>query len=127
MYVPKNTKLRTEIIKLHHNSPVAGHPSQWKILKLILHNYWWPRITQKVNYYVSGCDKYQWMKSFPEKPAEKLKPNKSTIASWKDITTDLITGQPEAQGYIMYSSSSAAITQSRHILFQLIQQLWPKV
>ena len=88
-----------EIIKLHHNSPVAGHPGQWKTLELILHNYWWPGITQKVNDYVSGCDKCQRMKSFPEKPAGKLKPNESTIAPWKDITTDFVTGLPEAQGY----------------------------
>ena len=53
VYVPKNTKLRMEIIKLHHDSPVAGHPSQWKTLELILRNYWWPGITQKVNDYVS--------------------------------------------------------------------------
>ena len=39
------------------------------------------------------------MKSFPEKPAGKLKPNESTIAPWKDITTDFVTGLPEAQGY----------------------------
>ena len=77
---PKDTKLQTEIIKLHHDSPIAGHPGQWKTLELILCNYWWPGITQKVNDYVSGCDRCQRMKSFPEKPAGKLKPNESTIA-----------------------------------------------
>ena len=86
MYVPKDTKLRTEIIKLHHDSPVVGHPSQWKTLELISRNYWWLGITQKVNNYVSRCNKCQRMKSFPEKPAGKLKPNESTIAPWKDIT-----------------------------------------
>ena len=39
------------------------------------------------------------MKSFPEKPARKLKPNEATSAPWKDITTDFITELPEAQGY----------------------------
>jgi len=28
VYIPKNIKLRLEIIKLHHNTPVAGHPGQ---------------------------------------------------------------------------------------------------
>jgi len=28
VYVPKNIKLRLEIIKLHHDTPVAGHPGQ---------------------------------------------------------------------------------------------------
>jgi len=30
------------------------------------------------------------MKSFPEKPAGKLKPNEATTQPWKDITTDFI-------------------------------------
>ena len=42
VYVPRDMKLRTEIISLHHNSPVAGHPGQWKIQELISRNYWWP-------------------------------------------------------------------------------------
>ena len=116
VYVPKDTKLRTEIIKLHHDSPVAGHPGQWKTLELISHNYWWPGITQKVNDYVSGCDKCQWMKSFPENPAGKLKPNKSTIAPWKDITTDFITGLPEAQGYDALFVTCCRHTKQAHII-----------
>ena len=80
VYISKNTKLQTEIIKLHHDSLVAGHPGQWKTLKLISRNYWWPGIIQKVNDYISGCNKYQQMKSFPDKPAGKLKPNESTTA-----------------------------------------------
>jgi len=28
MYVPKNEKLRLEIIWLHHNIPIAGHEGQ---------------------------------------------------------------------------------------------------
>ena len=36
VYVSKDTKLQMEIIKLHHDSPVAGHPRQWKTLELIL-------------------------------------------------------------------------------------------
>ena len=36
------------------------------------------------------------MKSFPEKPGGKLKPDESTIAPWRDITTDFVTGLPEA-------------------------------
>jgi len=78
VYVPKDIKLRLEIIKLHHDTPVAGHSGQWKMLELVTHNYWWPGITMQVKNYVSGCDCCQRMKSFPEKPAGKLKPNEAT-------------------------------------------------
>jgi len=82
VYVLKDIKLRLEIIKLHYNTPVAGHPGQWKTLELVTYNYWWPGITMQVKNYVLGCNQCQWMKSFPEKPAEKLKPN-SQLSSWR--------------------------------------------
>jgi len=56
VYVLKDIKLRLEIIKLHHNTLVAGHPGQWKTLELVTQNYWWPGITMQVKNYVSGCD-----------------------------------------------------------------------
>ena len=40
VYIPKDTKLQMEIIKLHHDSLVVGHPGQWKTLELISCNYW---------------------------------------------------------------------------------------
>ena len=116
VYISKDAKLRMEIIKLHHDSPVAGHSGQWKTLELISCNYWWLGITQKVNDYVSGCDKCQRMKSFPEKPAEKLKPNESTTTPWKDITTDFVTGLPEAQGYNALFVTCCHHTKQVHII-----------
>jgi len=59
VYVPKDIKLWLEIIKLHHDTPVAGHPGHWKTLELITRNYWWPSITMQVKNYVSGCDQCQ--------------------------------------------------------------------
>ena len=41
VYVLKDHKLRIEIVKLHHNTPTAGHPGQWKTLELVTCNYWW--------------------------------------------------------------------------------------
>ena len=56
------------------------------------------------------------MKSFPEKPAEKLRPNESTIASWEDITTDFITGLPKAQGYDALFIMCCHHTKQAHII-----------
>ena len=48
VYVPKEEKLRTEIIWLHHDTPIAGHGGQWKTVKLVTRNYWWPGVTKEV-------------------------------------------------------------------------------
>jgi len=40
VYVPKDEKLRLEIIWLHHNILIAKHRGQWKIVELVTKNYW---------------------------------------------------------------------------------------
>jgi len=40
VYVPKDEKLRVEIIQLHHDMPIAGHGGQWKTVELVTRNYW---------------------------------------------------------------------------------------
>ena len=35
VYVPKDDRLRAEIIRLHHNTSVGGHGGQWKTVELV--------------------------------------------------------------------------------------------
>ena len=37
-----------EVVWVHHDTPIAGHPGQWKTLELVTRNYWWPGITKFV-------------------------------------------------------------------------------
>jgi len=39
VHVPKDEKLRAEMIQLHHDVPAAGHSGRWKIVKLVMRNY----------------------------------------------------------------------------------------
>jgi len=80
VYVPRNKKLRAEVIQLHHDMPVGGHRGQWKITKLVTRNFWWPGVTKKVKKYVEGYNVYQRNKNHTEAPAGKLMPN--TVLSW---------------------------------------------
>jgi len=40
IYIPKDNRLRVEIIKLYHNILVGEHREQWKMVKLIIYNFW---------------------------------------------------------------------------------------
>jgi len=40
IYVPKDEELRAEIIQLHHDILAAGHGKKWKIVELVMRNYW---------------------------------------------------------------------------------------
>jgi len=66
VYMPKNKKLRAEIIRLHHDTLIGGHGGQWKTVEMVTRNFWWPGITKKVKRYVEGCNAYQQNKNHTE-------------------------------------------------------------
>jgi len=40
VYVPRDEKLRVEVIRLHHDTPVERHGGQWKMTELVTRNFW---------------------------------------------------------------------------------------
>jgi len=99
VYVPKDEKLRVEIIQLHHDTLIAGHEGQWKTVELVTRNYWWPGVTKKVKRYVEGCNQCQRMKNRTEMPAGKLRPNQVLERPWQYISVDFITKLPVSKGH----------------------------
>jgi len=51
-YIPKDEKLKIEIIQLHHDTLITGHRRQYKTVELVTRNYWWPEVIKKVKRYV---------------------------------------------------------------------------
>ena len=90
MYVPKDEELRTEVIRLHHDVPAAGHGGRWKTVELVTQNYWWPGVTRDVGKYVEGYDLCQKMKNRTEEPAGKLKLSEVPQKTWMHLTVDFI-------------------------------------
>ena len=85
VYVPKDEELRTEIIQLHHDVPMARHGGKWKTVELVTRNYWWPGVTREVGRYVEGCDLCQRMKNRTEEVAVKLKLGEVPEKPWTHI------------------------------------------
>ena len=56
VYVLKDKELRVEIIWLYHDVLVARHGRRWKMMDLMIRNYWWPGVTRDVERYVDGCN-----------------------------------------------------------------------
>ena len=97
--MPKDDKLRAEIIRLYYDTPVGGHGGQWKTVELVTQNFWWPGITKEVKQYVEGYDTCQRNKNCTEQPVGKLMPNSIPEKPWVHISADFITKLPLAQGY----------------------------
>ena len=116
VYVPKDEELRTEIIWLHHDTPVGGHGGQWKTVELVTRNFWWPGVTKEVKRYVEGCDSCQRNKNQVAAPAGKLMPNEAPEKPWMHITVDFITKLPLAQGYDAILVVCNRLTKMAHFI-----------
>ena len=75
-----------------------GYPGQWKTLKLITQEYWWPGITEFVKAYIKGCTTCQTTKIWPPVKVP-LQPNEISQWIWETITIDFITDLPISNGY----------------------------
>ena len=96
IYIPRDSKLREDIIHAHHDSRIEGHPGQYKTQELINRNYWWPGISVDVKKYVLGCDVCQHNKETKQVLYGLLQPNDVPAGPWETITIDLITELPES-------------------------------
>ena len=99
VYVPKDDKLRAEIVRLHYNMPVEEHGGQQNTVELVTRNFWWPEVTKEVKQYMEGCDTCQYNKNCTEKLAGKLMPNSNLKKPQTYILADFITKLPLAQEY----------------------------
>ena len=75
VYVPKDKKLRAEIIRLYHNILVEGHGGQQKTVELVTRSFWWPGVIKEVKQYMKGYNSCQKNKNYTEQLASKLMPN----------------------------------------------------
>ena len=57
MYIPEDRDLQMEIVRLHHDTPIPGHPGMEKTLELMQCSYTWPGMPALVKDYVSRCDR----------------------------------------------------------------------
>ena len=99
VYVPLDLKLRFDIVRVYHDSPVTGHPGRWRTTELVSHNYWWPGMGHYIAKYVKGCNLCNRTKTFSAAPMVKLLPNQIPNQKWQVISVDLSVKLPTSHGY----------------------------
>ena len=78
-------KMRDVVLKLSHDSPMAGHMGIERTWQKMRDNFWWPNMKKEVNEYVNDCDRCGWNKHYthstrppmqrtdiPEYPLDKI-------------------------------------------------------
>ncbi|CEL53421.1 Retrotransposable element Tf2 155 kDa protein type 1 OS=Schizosaccharomyces pombe (strain 972 / ATCC 24843) GN=Tf2-1 PE=4 SV=1 [Rhizoctonia solani AG-1 IB] len=57
--VPDAGDLREDLLRVYHDSPMAGHPGRQRTLELLSRAYYWPGIRADVYLHVDGCETCQ--------------------------------------------------------------------
>ena len=91
MYVPKDKKLRVEIIQLYHDILVGEHRRQQKMTELVTRNFWQPGIIKEIKKYIEECNAYQRNKNGTKTLVEKLMPNVVLEKLQTYVIADFIT------------------------------------
>jgi hypothetical protein len=95
--VPDERDIKLKLLKLYHDSPIAGHQGQARTLELISRNYYWPGMKAQVNRYVESCKACQRGKG--SKGHLPLKPLPIPEKPWENIAYDFIVKLPKSQGF----------------------------
>jgi transposase InsO family protein len=94
IYVPGDGAAREQILRTHHDDPLAGHFGFRRTMELIQRKYYWPRLAEDVKDYVRTCSICPRVKSARHKPYGALQPLPVPKGPWTDLTMDFITGLP---------------------------------
>jgi hypothetical protein len=72
IYVPEDKDVRLDLLRLHHNSSIAGHQGDARTLEYLSQKYYWPGMKAQVNRYIDSCETCQRSKG--HKQGISLKP-----------------------------------------------------
>lgn len=92
--VPREPILQQELLRLHHDDPLAGHFGTKRTLELLKRHYWWPAMSEAVSDYVSSCGVCQRVVARRHRPYGSLESLPIPRRPWAEISLDFVTGLP---------------------------------
>ncbi|KAF8675482.1 hypothetical protein RHS04_06701 [Rhizoctonia solani] len=92
--VPDVGTLRTELLWIFHNSPLAGHPGRQQTLELVSRNYYWPSIRAETYWHVDSCKICQRIRK-PKYASIPPQPLELPSRPWQHVLYDMIVDLPK--------------------------------
>ena len=90
-------ELRLRLIKLAHDTSLAGHSGAAKCYEILARNYFWIGMPQDVRRYVRNCYVCMKIKYFRNRYSGKLKPLPVPERRWTDISIDFVVALPPSK------------------------------
>ena len=94
LWIPNDKDLIPQILESEHDTKVAGHMWQDKMIELIRRNFWWPQMNKQITDFVRSCLQCQKNKAARHQPYGLLTPMELPHAPWQLIVMDFITDLP---------------------------------
>ena len=93
-YVPPDMAVRSEVMKICHDDPLAGHFGQKKTATLVMRKYYWPEMEDNIKDYVRGCDVCQRVKAVRHRKVGEMQALPLPSKPFEAISMDFITDLP---------------------------------
>lgn len=94
IYIPAGSNLRTTLLSIHHDDPLAGHFGRIRTLELMKRKYHWPNLNRDVAEYVQDCQVCQGITAKRHKPYGELHPLPIPSRPFIELSMDFVTGLP---------------------------------
>ena len=116
LYVPDSAELKIQLIRDHHDTPVAGHPGRSKTFELLSRLYFWPTMRKDVDRYLKNCHTCQRSRTSRHAPFGTLRPLPIPNRAWEDISMDFVVGLPWSDGFNAVLVVVCRLTKMRHFI-----------
>ncbi|EGD73373.1 hypothetical protein PTSG_13220, partial [Salpingoeca rosetta] len=98
VYVPRDNRLRTKILKEAHDASTRGHRAASQTHLYVSQRFYWPNQLQDAIKYTASCDQCQRNKYDTRAKAGLLHPLPVPPHNWHTVSMDFITGLPSTDG-----------------------------
>ncbi len=117
IFVPPVSQIKVQILKVYHDSPIAGHAGTEKTTELIKRDFYWHGMDREIKDYVTSCNLCQRNKSSQQLPVGLLKPLEIPRQLWETITLDFITQLPRTKsGYDSIAVVVDKLSKMTHLI-----------
>ncbi|QRW22613.1 Retrotransposable element Tf2 protein [Rhizoctonia solani] len=86
--------LQTELLRIYHDSPLAGHPGGQQTLELLSCTYYWPGICANTYWHVDSCETCQQIQK-PKYSPIPPQPLELPTRPWQHISYNMIVDLPK--------------------------------
>jgi len=109
-------EFRTDVLRQHHDSKVAGHWGRHRTQELVSRNFIWDGWQEDVARYVAGCIRCQKAKADRHSRQTKLVPMPTGERPFEEIAMDFVGELPESEGFNAILVVTDRFTKVQHYI-----------